>query len=74
MRIHSNQFSSVAQSCPTLCDHMNYRTPGLPVCSRLFFTFASKLDFLKKKKEVQQLSSSKVHVQSNVEPSNMANH
>ena len=25
------QFSSVAQSCPTLCDHMNCSTPGLPV-------------------------------------------
>ena len=25
------QFSSVAQSCPTLCDLMNHSTPGLPV-------------------------------------------
>ena len=25
------QFSSVAQSCPTLCDPMNSSTPGLPV-------------------------------------------
>ena len=25
------QFSSVAQSCPTLCDPMNCSTPGLPV-------------------------------------------
>ena len=25
------QFSSVAQSCPTLCDLMNRSTPGLPV-------------------------------------------
>ena len=25
------QFSSVAQSCPTLCDSMNRSTPGLPV-------------------------------------------
>ena len=24
-------FSSVAQSCPTLCNPMNYSTPGLPV-------------------------------------------
>ena len=24
------QFSSVAQSCPTLCDPMNCSTPGLP--------------------------------------------
>ena len=27
----SVQFSSVAQSCPTLCDPMNRSTPGLPV-------------------------------------------
>ena len=27
---HSVQFSSVAQLCPTLCDPMNRRTPGLP--------------------------------------------
>ena len=27
----SVQFSSVAQSCPTLCDPMNLSTPGLPV-------------------------------------------
>ena len=29
--ISSIQFSSVAQSCPTLCDPMNRSTPGLPV-------------------------------------------
>ena len=29
--IGSVQFSSVAQSCPTLCNPMNHRTPGLPV-------------------------------------------
>ena len=28
---HSVQFSSVAQSCPTLCDPMNRSTPGLPL-------------------------------------------
>ena len=27
----SSQFSSVAQSCPTLCDPMSCSTPGLPV-------------------------------------------
>ena len=27
----SVQFSSVTQSCPTLCDPMNLSTPGLPV-------------------------------------------
>jgi len=28
---YSVQFSSVAQSCPTLCNHMDCSTPGLPV-------------------------------------------
>ena len=32
---YSVQFSSVAQSCPTLCDPMNRSTPGLPVCHQL---------------------------------------
>ena len=32
---HSVQFSSVAQSCPTLCDPMNHSTPGLPVHHQL---------------------------------------
>ena len=31
----SVQFSSVTQSCPTLCDHMNRSTPGLPVYHQL---------------------------------------
>ena len=30
-----NQFSSVAQSCPTLSDPMNHSTPGLPVHHQL---------------------------------------
>ena len=29
------QFSSVAQSCPTLCDPLNHSTPGLPVHHQL---------------------------------------
>ena len=29
------QFSSVAQSCPTLCDSMNRSTSGLPVHHQL---------------------------------------
>ena len=29
------QFSSVAQSCPTLCETMNHSTPGLPVHHKL---------------------------------------
>ena len=31
----SYQFSSVAQSCPTLCDPMNHSTPSLPVYHQL---------------------------------------
>ena len=31
MCLQSVQFSSVAQSCPTLCDPMNRSTPGFPV-------------------------------------------
>ena len=31
----SQSVSSVAQSCPTLCDTMNCRTPGLPVHQQL---------------------------------------
>ena len=34
-RLDSVQFSSVAQSCPTLCDPMNHSTPGLPVHHQL---------------------------------------
>ena len=33
--ITSCQFSSVAQSCPTLCDPTNCSTPGLPVHHQL---------------------------------------
>ena len=32
---HSVQFSSVAQSCLTLCDPMNHSMPGLPVHHQL---------------------------------------
>ena len=35
VNISSVQFSSVAQSCPTLCDPMNRSTPGLPVHHQL---------------------------------------
>ena len=31
----SVQFSSVTQLCPTLCDPMDYSTPGLPVHHQL---------------------------------------
>ena len=40
----SVQFSSVAQSCLTLFDHMNCSTPGLPVK----YPFDNKLTFLDK--------------------------
>ena len=33
--VSSVQFSSVSQSCPTLCDPMNCSTPGLPVHHQL---------------------------------------
>ena len=33
--IHSVQFSSITQSCPTLCNPMNRSTPGLPVRHQL---------------------------------------
>ena len=33
--VNSVQFSSVTQSCPTLCDPMNRSTPGLPVHHQL---------------------------------------
>ena len=33
--IVNHQFSSVAQSCPTLCNSMNRSTPGLPVHQQL---------------------------------------
>ena len=33
--MYSIQFSSVAQSCPTVCDPMDCSTPGLPVHHQL---------------------------------------
>ena len=37
--LYCTQFSSVAQSCPTLCNPMDCSTPGLPVqCQLLEFT------------------------------------
>ena len=41
----SDQFSSVAQSCPTLCDPMDCSTPGLPVHHQLRSSL--KLMFIK---------------------------
>ena len=34
-KLSSVQFTSVAQSCLTLCDPMNHSTPGLPVHHKL---------------------------------------
>ena len=34
-RYLTHQFSSVTQSCPTLCDPMNHSKPGLPVHHQL---------------------------------------
>ena len=35
IQLHSFQFSSVVQLCPTLCNPMNRSTPGLPVHDQL---------------------------------------
>ena len=35
VKLTISQFSSVAQSCPTLCDPMSCSTPGLPVHHQL---------------------------------------
>ena len=35
LHIRSDQIRSVIQSCPTLCDPMNWSTPGLPVHHQL---------------------------------------
>ena len=37
--LHPFTFSSVAQSCPTLCDPMNHSTLGLLVHHQLYFTY-----------------------------------
>ena len=41
MSVSSLQFSSVAQSRPTLCDPMNCSTPGLPVHHQLIMSIKS---------------------------------
>ena len=33
--LNISEFSSVAQSCLTLCDHMDFSMPGLPVHHQL---------------------------------------
>ena len=39
LNLEDVQFSSVAQSCPTLCDPLNRSTPGLPVHHQLGSSF-----------------------------------
>ena len=41
------QFSSVAQSCPTLCNPMNCSMPGLPVHHQLPELFSFKIIVIK---------------------------
>ena len=53
----SVQFSSVAQSCPTLCDAMNCSTPGLPVHHQIpEFTHTVKGYGIVNKAEIDELS------------------
>ena len=54
MYMRSVQFSSVALSCPTLCDPMNRSMPGLPV---------HELDTLIKKKKHCQISTLTIPIQ-----------
>ena len=57
VNIYSVQFSSVAQSCPTLCDPMNHSTSGLPVHHQLpEFTQTYIIKGKKKKKKKTQTS------------------
>ena len=43
----SAQFSSVAQSCPTLCDPMDCSTPGFPVHHQASLSITSSQSLLK---------------------------
>ena len=36
LHIGHHQFSSVTQSCPTLCDPINHSVPGLPASHQLW--------------------------------------
>ena len=47
------QFSSVVQSCPTLCDPMNHSTPGLPVHHRSWSSL--RLEFIESVKPSSHL-------------------
>ena len=65
--IPGNQFSSVAQSCPALCDPRNCSTPGLPVHHQLpeftqthVYTF-SDIRISQKVFRKDKLSSNRIH-------------
>ena len=51
------QFSSVAQSCPTLCDPMNHSTPGLPVHLYINTNPNSQNNLEKEKQELEESDS-----------------
>ena len=42
----SVQFSSIAQSCPTLCDPMNRNMPGIPVHHQLLESTQTYVHFI----------------------------
>ena len=46
MKRCSVQFSSIAQSCPTLCDPMNRNTPGIPVHHQLLESTQTYVHFI----------------------------
>ena len=57
------QFSSVAQSCPTLCDHMNSSMPGLPLEKAIAphsSTLAWKIPWMEKPGGLQSMESLRV--------------
>ena len=64
---YSVQFSSAAQLCPTLCNHMNRSTPGLPVHHQLpefTQTHVHRVNghnFIKKRKESVYLKTVKIN-------------
>ena len=62
---HSVQFSSVAQSCPTLCDPMNCSTPGLPghkknTCESVLMRWMNLEPIIQR--EVSQEKKDKYHI------------
>ena len=62
--LYSAQFSPVAQSCLTLCDPMDYSTPGFPVIHQLPEPTDTHVhqhsSMFKNKNQIQPLSSRKI--------------